>query len=195
MTAKFCKKCGVETERYANGECKLCNRARAAAWNAANPERAKANTAAWIAANTDRVKAKVKISTAAWYVANTERKKATNAAWTKANRDKLNAKSAAWQKAHPEAKRIISQNRRALQRANGGTLSKGLSAKLFKLQKGLCACCSKPLGDNFHLDHIMPIKLGGPNIDSNIQLLLPRCNNSKGAQHPDDFMQSRGFLL
>jgi 5-methylcytosine-specific restriction endonuclease McrA len=52
-----------------------------------------------------------------------------------------------------------------------------------------------PLGDNYHIDHIMPLALGGSNTDDNIQLLRQRCNNQKCAKHPVDFMQSRGFLL
>jgi 5-methylcytosine-specific restriction endonuclease McrA len=74
-------------------------------------------------------------------------------------------------------------------------LSKDISQKLFKIQNGLCACCRKPLGDNFHLDHIMPMALGGSNTDDNIQLLRSRCNQQKHAKHPVDFMQERGFLL
>jgi 5-methylcytosine-specific restriction endonuclease McrA len=103
--------------------------------------------------------------------------------------------ASAWQRAHLELWRTHKQNRNAKKRGNGGTLSRGLSEKLFKLQGGKCACCALPLGKNFHLDHIMPIALGGPNIDSNIQLLRPRCNIQKKAKHPVDFMQSRGFLL
>lgn len=46
-----------------------------------------------------------------------------------------------------------------------------------------------------HLDHIVPVAMGGPNIDENIQLLRQRCNNQKHSKHPVDFMQQRGFLL
>jgi 5-methylcytosine-specific restriction endonuclease McrA len=86
-------------------------------------------------------------------------------------------------------------NRKARERANGGILSVGLAEKLFELQKGKCACCGQPLGEKYHMDHILPIVLGGPNEDWNIQLLRQRCNQQKHAKHPVDFMQSRGFLL
>jgi hypothetical protein len=49
-----------------------------------------------------------------------------------------------------------------------------------RTKKGKCACCSLPLGNNFHLDHILPITLGGPNIDSNIQLLRQRLDIKPG---------------
>jgi len=91
--------------------------------------------------------------------------------------------------------KIVQQNRRARKKYNGGRLSKGLSNKLYKLQRGKCACCGKSLGDDYHLDHRMPLALGGVNEDLNMQLLRSKCNREKHAKHPIDFMQSRGFLL
>ncbi len=169
---RFCPKCQAETERHASGKCKPCRKAITAAWQAANPERDKANHAAYRAAN----RAVANATSAAWYAANTERKKAYSVD-------------------NSEARRINDQNREARKRRNGGILSRGLSQRLFKLQRGLCPCCKQPLGDSYHLDHIIPIDLGGPNVDSNMQLLRSVCNLQKHAKHPIDFMQERGFLL
>lgn len=101
-----------------------------------------------------------------------------------------------WRADHPEAVRTIRQNRRARKLAAGGTLSTDIAERLLKLQRGKCACgCDQPLGDDYHLDHRMPLALGGTNTDDNMQLLRKRCNLQKHAKHPVDFMQSRGFLL
>lgn len=94
-----------------------------------------------------------------------------------------------------EKYRVSSHTRRARVVGSAGKLSPGLAKKLFKLQRGKCACCGKSLGADYHLDHIMPIALGGSNTDDNIQLLRATCNLKKSAKHPIDFMQSRGFLL
>jgi len=203
---KFCKKCQLDTMRNNYGQCKPCNRERAAKWRAANPEKSRARALAWKAANPERAKA----SEAAWRKANPERggeraakwrsnnpEKAIayDAAWYAANAEKKKAYTVGWYAANPEAKRIYAHNRRARKRASGGTLSKGLSNKLFKLQKGRCACCNKPLGDDFHLDHIMPIARGGSNTDENIQLLRASCNQRKSVKDPIEFMQQKGFLL
>jgi 5-methylcytosine-specific restriction endonuclease McrA len=214
---KFCKRCNVETERYKCGDCKPCKAAwyavnkekalaRNAVWHAENRELANARSSAWHAANREKSLA----SKLAWYSANREKElaarsdryaanrekaKAKSLAWTAANPERHAKNRAAWNAANPEKRRIHKQNRLSQKRANGGKLSSDLSAKLFKLQRGKCACCGLPLGDNYHLDHIMPIALGGANEDSNIQLLRQRCNNQKHAKHPVDFMQSRGFLL
>jgi 5-methylcytosine-specific restriction endonuclease McrA len=66
-------------------------------------------------------------------------------------------------------------------------LTKGIESVLFSQQMGLCPCCNRELGDNYHLDHIMPIKLGGTNTDDNVQFLRSECNLRKAAKHPDDW--------
>ena len=216
---KSCAQCQT-ADRYANGVCKACsrkwnaasakrnaekNKERAQKWKAANVEKIRATGAAYYAANTERQKA----TSAAWVKANPEKVRAKHAAWRSANPEKCNAKAAAWrrenperakaiwsawQKANPQAVRIKSQNRRA-KKAASGKLSKGLISKLFTLQKGMCPCCKQPLGNDYHLDHRMPLALGGSNTDDNMQLLRATCNLQKHAHHPIDFMQSRGFLL
>lgn len=173
---KPCIKCGA-AERYADGKCKPCRRAAAAKWAAANPKRARENVANW-------------------RIANPEKSRAANAAWDAANPEKMRASNAKWKAANLEKFRIYCQNYRARKVATGGTLSPGLADRLFRLQKGKCACgCKQPLGDDYHLDHRMPLALGGPNEDGNIQLLRAVCNKHKHAKHPVDFMQQRGFLL
>lgn len=102
--------------------------------------------------------------------------------------------SKAWKVANPEGVRNQTRNRRAKLR-DGGVLSKGIEKKLMKLQKGKCPSCKVSLEHGFQLDHVIPVAAGGANEDSNVQLLCPKCNQSKGAKHAVDFMQSRGFLI
>lgn len=111
------------------------------------------------------------------------------------NKDKISARMAAYHVKNPDKAKVWKANRRARLMGNGGQLSCGLADKLFSLQSGLCPCCRAPLGDDYHMDHIMPLALGGSNTDDNIQLLRQTCNMQKHAKHPVDFMQSRGFLL
>lgn len=76
-----------------------------------------------------------------------------------------------------------------------GVLSVGVVGRLLQSQKFLCVACRGDLRKGYEMDHIMPIALGGMNEDWNVQLLCPRCNAVKNAQHPVAFMQSLGFLL
>ena len=214
---KTCSKCGETKPRTefhkASGKkdglrsrCKQCVNTDAAAYRLENPDALKKTHAAYRSAHPDKCKARC----AAWYVKNRDKKLArdaarhrenpskkleSSAAWRAANKEKHRASMAEWHKENPEYHRIAEQNRRSRKRANGGQLSPGLAGKLFTLQRGKCACCHVSIEDGNHLDHRIPVALGGPNEDWNMQLLCAPCNLSKGAKHPVDFMQQRGFLL
>lgn len=218
---KPCEKCKADTERNSRGGCINCERKRSAERRAANPEKARAACAQWRLKNKDRVREynakwnednhEKKISgIAAWRssneqrireyaleyrAANREKRICESRAWRLSNLERHHAMCAAWKAENPHVLRIQNQNRRSRKRESGGKLSPKLAEKLFNLQRGKCACCGLPLGGKYHLDHIMPLALGGTNTDDNIQLLRDVCNFKKHMKHPIDFMQSKGFLL
>lgn len=154
------------------------------AWKQANKDKVKAHAAAWYQRHKDRVLERTGIRDAA----HPNRRKE----WKAANPDRVKAYNKKYEIDHPESaigRRVRRKTRKS------GSLSPGLFAKLISYQRGLCACCKEPLGDDFHADHILPLALGGAHSDENIQLLRAKCNLEKSAKHPVDFMQSRGFLL
>lgn len=76
-------------------------------------------------------------------------------------------------------------NRRALKAKSGGKWNTSDIALLLEEQGGKCGLCFSAFGDDgFHVDHFMPLALGGSNDPSNLQLLHPTCNLKKGARHP-----------
>jgi len=114
--------------------------------------------------------------------------------WYALNKEKAKDSAKAWLKAHPEAKRINKLNRKMRKRVNGGGLSSGVVKRLLESQRGVCVVCLEKLTD-YHIDHNIPLALGGEHKEHNVQLLCPQCNMEKGAKHPTDFMQERGFLI
>lgn len=52
-----------------------------------------------------------------------------------------------------------------------------------KAQGNRCYICHKKL-KKFHVDHFIPIALGGTNDPGNLRLACPRCNFSKNKKHP-----------
>lgn len=64
-------------------------------------------------------------------------------------------------------------------------------------QRNKCAMpwCKKSLRHGFHIDHIMPLALGGSNARRNIQLLCRTCNLRKGFKHPVIFVAENGMLI
>lgn len=79
----------------------------------------------------------------------------------------------------------------------GGSFQRHHVEALLKRQRGRCAnpACRITLKPGYHVDHVIPLKLGGSNSHRNIQLLCPLCNLRKGAEHPVAFAQRNGLLL
>lgn len=175
---KTCKVCN-SSEFYACGKCKNCSREKSKKWRKENKE-------------------KISAYNKMYYENNTESALLYASEYRNSNRELLAEKSLARYHSHENVRifnKIRNQNRRARLVGNGGRLSQNIVDKLFKLQKGKCACCGKSLANGYHLDHILPLYLGGTNDDSNVQLLTPFCNTSKSKKHPVEYMQSKGFLL
>jgi 5-methylcytosine-specific restriction endonuclease McrA len=169
---KFCKNCGIESDRYADGRCKTCTLARSARWAAQNRERVNANSRAWNKRNS-------------------ESKRALNATYRLEKQTQINQKRKNQRAIDPSLERVKAARRRALKRVNGGVLSKDIVQQLLTIQNNQCACCGVVFIGKFHLDHIIPLSLGGQNADNNVQLLLPKCNLQKYNSSPANFLSRR----
>lgn len=152
--------------------------ARVLAYRVANPEKVRATQRRKYKKNKDRIIEKTK-------------------QWHEANPGKVKQAKRKWKEKNPEAVAVYSRNRRARLKKVGGTHTVGDIRFLMKIQKGKCAhpWCRKSLKVGRHVDHRVPIVLGGDNGRSNIQLLCPDCNYKKHTKHPIDFAQANGMLL
>lgn len=99
--------------------------------------------------------------------------------------------------AYKEAKIVHHRTRRSRKLGNEGVHKPEDITEILKRQKFKCAECGVSVKDkkNRHVDHIMPLALGGSNWPTNLQILCPPCNLSKSAKHPIDFAQRKGRLL
>lgn len=95
----------------------------------------------------------------------------------------------------PATFKANARNRKARVREAEGRHSSDDIAALYKRQKGKCVYCKASIKNERHVDHIMPIALGGSNWPDNLQLLCPPCNLHKRAMHPTNFAQRIGMLL
>jgi 5-methylcytosine-specific restriction endonuclease McrA len=159
----------------------------------ANLERMRAKNRRYSIVNAERISERNK----GYYYADIEKARARVRRYAAEHPEEVRATLTKWRRENPEIPREHNANRRAKKAKNGGRLTKGLIKRLYEAQKGLCACCGGALGErsNYHLDHQMPVALGGKSEDSNMQLLLKRCNLQKGKSHPDDFAVRRGLDL
>lgn len=195
---KTCIKCGVEQSREEfhrqaatsdglQAHCKACQRAAYRAYYAANRTREMERHRAYYAEHREEHTARLRV----WREANTEKRRAYDAA----HREERNAYKREWARARPDKWRADCAKRRARKKGAGGTLTPGLRWELNMMQFGECNGCRQALDNTAHLDHIMPLALGGQHVDSNMQLLCPKCNSSKGAKHPDEWKQQIGVIV
>ena len=160
---KPCKK-HPDAGRYENGkgDCKVCTRERSANWYAEHPKQAKQTRAKYYADNRDWIKAKM----AVWKDKNRERVRSVNAMWRRNNPDVMlafvNKRRA---RIHKAIVNMSSEERLAME---------SLYAKARYL--------TKTTGNNYHVDHIIPLSKGGPHHPSNLQILLASENHKKGAR-------------
>lgn len=192
--------------RQKNGEKK---KIRARELYALNRDHVLMVKAEWRKNNPEKTKAiKAKVRSNPDFV---ERERAKHREWLKLNsermltyrkerrgnpvmREKENTAHSAWMKKHPGKRSLYERKRKAIKLGAEGMHTEEDIRRLYFLQKGKCVVCKIKL-NKYHVDHIMPLALGGSNAAGNIQLLCPACNMSKHSKHPIDFMQSRGFLL
>jgi 5-methylcytosine-specific restriction endonuclease McrA len=150
-----------------------------ARWRAKNPK----YQIGWNRRNPDKIR-KIRARTYAKQETKDRLKK-----WREENPEKVAASLVRSNEKDPPRERIA--RRRAKKRANGGRLSVGLSALLLSEQDGMCTYCFADLEETgFHMDHYISIARGGPNEDSNIQLLCPSCNHRKSDRDPIEFLHS-----
>ena len=86
------------------------------------------------------------------------------------------------------------ENRRARIKDSGGTFSADdvLSALLFFDNR--CAYTGEPLEDNYHLDHIIPIKNGGSNYIDNIVPCNKLANLSKHTRNMEEWFREQEYF-
>lgn len=186
----LCNKCG-SSDYYKSGKCIHCEKARVAAYYVANREKRKEYNRKWREKNPD----KIKEQHIRWNLENPGKAKINSAKWRAENPEKQAKLSAIWQANHPEYMRAQKHKRKVQKKLSGETFTASDVIAMMNRQRGRCVVCRVDISKNYHIDHVIPLALGGSNGKNNLQLLCPFCNMSKKDRHPIVFMQSRGFLL
>lgn len=87
-------------------------------------------------------------------------------AWATANRERASASGRRWRAAKAAA-----------------TSEPYTRAEVWAKSDGVCGICASPIpsvGEGWHIDHILPLSLGGDDTLANLQAAHARCNLSKG---------------
>lgn len=195
---KICSACKVPKDRLLFGKdkarrdglnyvCKTCVAQKSKTYRKLNPEKRKETCKNYREKNPETCKQA--------YLKWQEKEKANGWATKKAydikNPEQKKLRKKKWVQNNPEYMKLQKHRRRGA----GGFFTKKDIDFLMLSQKSKCVVCFTSLLKSKHIDHILPIALGGTNDPSNLQLLCPKCNRQKSAKHPVDFMQEKGFLL
>jgi len=209
MTASMfgCSQCGATVK--AKG---LCAKHYRKAWHEANRAEQVAKMAAYYAGNKDKwayapaatevERKKRNRKTRLWRAANLQLAREHQRRYRFLNpgliaaaaaRDRLEnpakfkARAQDYYSRNLEAERLRSRHKAARRRGAEGTYTKRDVDLLYHQQSGRCGFCLVDLFQKFHIDHVIPLALGGTNWPGNLQLLCPRCNLKKGAKPPSMF--------
>lgn len=132
-------------------------------------------------------------------LANSERIAENRRRYQSENAERIAAQTKAYRENNPEKIAEHKRNRRAMKINAEGKHTCADISKIFDLQKGLCANCKTSLFKSgirkMHIDHIMPLSLGGSNWPSNLQCLCPACNLRKRAKDPIAWAKDQGRLI
>lgn len=139
-------------------------------------------------------KSSLSVAKSAYYEQNKELIAEYQRKYRDENREILSARLVEYRNAEREKVRAWNRNRKARARNAEGHHSAEDVIEILMSQNEKCNSCGIDLADGYHVDHIMPLILGGTNWPSNLQVLCPTCNTSKGGLHPDDWEKKRRKL-
>lgn len=171
---KPCVKCGAK-ERYKNGHCKACKRVYAKN----NKDKIAEYRREYYENNKEKHTEYMRE-----YRGNNKDKRAE---YLEDNKDKIAEYNREYAKNNPEVKRGANCRRRAA-KAKVNSEPYDFVAICERYGNKCLACGST--SSKLTIDHVIPISLGGDDIESNIQPLCKSCNSSKGNYHATDYRRA-----
>lgn len=184
FTGNACKY-GHIVERFTSTtDCTSCHKEKQKAWRSLNPDKVKASFVRWVENNKER-DAEVRL---ARRIRNSKDNNKKSSERYFANKERRTAQILAWRAKNPESTKATKNNYRSKVKAGGRHTAMDIK-RLLDCQGNKCAheWCKKDLNGKYHVDHIVPISLGGSNMPDNLQILCPTCNLRKSNKHPDFF--------
>lgn len=104
------------------------------------------------------------------------------------------AKKRAWRASNPAMARAQVIRRRAAKLNAPGNHTAADIERQYKAQKARCYYCHIKVGNDYHVDHVVPLSRGGSNDPSNIVIACPSCNTAKRDKMPYEWPKGNRLL-
>ena len=166
--------------------CKACIAIKSKQYNDTHKEECKARLQKWRDANRDYVHERDK----KYRQSRPEEERAKERRYRESHPEKIREKNKRYREANPDYFKTKCMERKAILKARSdGTVTKEKLDTLYDAQHGLCAYCKCNLKiSGVCIDHTVPISRGGLHTITNIKLVCPTCNLSKGTKLEDEWM-------
>lgn len=198
---KTCTKCGetypataeffYTNRKSLRSDCKLCSAARAKRWRDANPDRHSENNKRWSSANPEKMTEKNK----RWAKENLDRRKDINKKYYQSHSEMVIDKNKKWKKDNPDKVRESIRRANFARRARKAGVNRvpykendvldlyGTGCHVCGLEIDLSASRKVGVLDwhrGLHLDHVVPLCLGGEDTIKNLRPSHALCNLQRG---------------
>lgn len=110
------------------------------------------------------------------------------------NKDKIAEYNRKWRTENKGVMRAHKHRRRARQRNAPGRHTAADVKRQHKAQKGKCYYCGCKVGNDYHVDHVIPLIRGGSDGPENIVIACQFCNISKKDKLPHEWGKSNRLL-
>lgn len=171
-------------------DCKACCLTRERAWKAAHSELVTRYFADRYAAQKDTLRAQQKIRYLAdrerilsqqrdYYARTKEQRRAAARRYAAENRDAAQERAQRNYRKNPDRYKDHAALRRA--RLRSVTVERISRLEVLARSHGRCGICGHTIDGTFHVDHIVPVSLGGAHAWYNVQAAHPACNLAKKA--------------
>lgn len=158
--------------------------ARSKKWHENNREYAISRQRKYRLANIDKVREKDRVRSREDRRTNPEKCREKVRRSMAAHPDRVRQSRAAYLRANPDIHRVYNQRRRARKLLAGGRWTSSDIEAIRVAQGNRCYLCGRSLKHGYHIDHFIPLALGGTNEPGNLRLACPHCNLTKSAKHP-----------
>lgn len=187
---KTCTKCGVEKalddfykrSRCPDGrrpECAGCSREYARAYRENNAEKTREYQRSYHQGNKERIRSVQRV----WVAANRERVREIHDRWVADNPERDLEHKRAWAEKNADHERERTRRYRA---RLASVPTERVDYQALREEAQECYLCRLPFSpeDQTHVDHVVPVALGGGHLRMNLAMTHQTCNLRKAAKHP-----------